>query len=511
MRPFAEENPQRRATLSPVRRAVHSGADALAASTSANTSVRRHDDGPAHATRRLAGLVRAAQAVLVLVIAVVLAYANAFGAAWQFDDFATLLAQPAANSLAGWWDALPGIRPLLKLSYALTRELGGGAVAVHATNIAIHALNACLLWALWRRWLPALSPSLQRPDVVALLAALLFALHPAATEAVTYASGRSISLAATFGLAALLADDLARAYASRRLFVWAGPLLFALALAVRETAVVIALVPLLRAWATGQPLRAELRRLRGWAGVLAAAALVALATPGYHVFFSVSLATRDLAAQAMGQLLAHGYLFTHPLMGFTNIDPDLRVPVAWSPTLTACAALLAVLVGTMFAVRRRQPWLAFAIGWYLLLLAPGNSLLPRLDLANDRHLYLALAGPMLVLACLLCRAAMRQRLRALAGAVTVSVCATLALATWQRNADYRSETALWQATVRDSPMKARAWLNLGYAHRLDGDFAHAAAAYRCALLLDPANAQAAIDLDLVAPGDVAPARCRPRG
>ncbi|WP_257387904.1 hypothetical protein [Tahibacter caeni] len=452
----------------------------------------------------------ASRAIAVLVAAVLLAYANAFGAAWQFDDFATFLVQSATQSLAGWRDALPGIRPLLKFSYALTRELGGGAVAVHATNIAIHALNAVLLWALWRRWLPALAPSLARADLAALLAAVLFALHPAATEAVTYASGRSISLAATFGLAALLADDAARTQPSRRASVLLGPLLFALALAVRETMVVIAAVPLLQAWTTGRPLRAELWRLRGYAVVLAAAAAAALATPGYHVFFGVSIATRDVAAQAMGQLLAHGYLLTQTLAGFTNIDPDLRVPAAWSPALTGCAVLLAALVAAMFAARRRRPWLAFAIGWYLLQLAPANSVLPRLDLANDRHLYLALAGPMLALSCGLAGAA-AGRLRVVAGAAALALCAALAFATMQRNADYRSEVALWQATVRDSPRKARAWLNLGYAHRLAGDAARAAAAYRCALMLDPANAQAAIDLDLVAPGDVSPATCPPAG
>lgn len=449
--------------------------------------------------------LRAAQAVAILVVAVALAYANALGAAWQFDDYATILRHPAMQSLDGWWHALPGIRPLLKLSYASTFELGGGAVAVHATNIAIHALNACLLWALWQRWLPELAPSLERRDLAALVGALLFALHPAATEAVTYASGRSISLAATFALAALVADDAARQRPSCRLCVWTAPLLFALALAVRETAVAIVAVPLLRAWATGQPLRAELWRLRGWGCVIAVAALAALATPGYHVFFGVSVATRDLAAQAMGQLLAHGYLVTQSLAGYTNIDPDLRVPAEWSTTLTACAALLAALVATMFAARRRWPWLAFAIGWYLLQLAPGNSLLPRLDLANDRHLYLALAGPMLVCAVVLAQA----RARVCAGVLVVAACALFAFATVQRNADYRSEIALWQATVRASPHKPRAWLNLGYAYRADGDVVRAAAAYRCVLLLDPAHAQAAINLDLVAPGDTAPAACPP--
>jgi tetratricopeptide (TPR) repeat protein len=225
------------------------------------------------------------------------------------------------------------------------------------------------------------------------------------------------------------------------------------------------------------------------------------------VFFGVSVATRDLVAQAMGQLLAHGYLITHPLAGLTNIDPDLRVPTVWSPMLTACALLLAALVAAMLLARRRQPWLAFAIGWYFMNLAPSNSLLPRLDLANDRHLYLALAGPMLVLACVLAHLVTRKRVRALAYAAAFALCAASALATVRRNTDYRSETALWQATVRDSPGKARAWLNLGYAYRLDGDLARAADAYRCALMLEPTNAQAAIDLDLVAPGDVAPAAC----
>ena len=454
-----------------------------------------------------AGAFRAMRCVCALVIAVALAYANAFAAAYQFDDFAAILANPATRSLAGWWHALPGIRPLLKLSYALTTELGGGAVAIHAANIATHALNACLMWALWRRWLPSLAPSLERIGPAALLGALLFALHPAATEAVTYASGRSISLAATFTLAALLADDAARTQPARRALAWSGPVLFAFALGVRETALVMPTIPLLRAWATGQPLRMEFRRLYRYAFVLAAAALAALATPGYHVFFGVSLATRDLVAQAMGQVLAHGYLITHSLVGFTNIDPDLRLPGAWSVQLTAYALLLVMLVVAMFVARRRQSWLAFAIGWYFLQLAPANSLLPRLDLANDRHLYLALAGPMLALACVLAHVAARERMRAATYAAAFALCATSAFATARRNADYRSETALWQATVRDSPRKARAWLNLGYAYRLHGEVVRAAAAYRCALMLEPANAQAAIDLDLIAPGDRAPATC----
>jgi len=41
--------------------------------------------------------------------------------------------------------------------------------------------------------------------------------------------------------------------------------------------------------------------------------------------------------------------------------------------------------------------LLFGLGWYALQLAPSRSLMPRFDLGNDRHLYLALVGLALVL------------------------------------------------------------------------------------------------------------------
>ena len=65
----------------------------------------------------------------------------------------------------------------------------------HATSVLIHALAAVALWALLRAWLG--SPSW------ALAGALIWALHPMHTSAVTYVSGRADPLAAMFVFAAL--------------------------------------------------------------------------------------------------------------------------------------------------------------------------------------------------------------------------------------------------------------------------------------------------------------------
>jgi len=72
--------------------------------------------------------------------------------------------------------------------------------------------------------------------------------------------------------------------------------------------------------------------------------------------------------------------------------------------------------------------------------------------------------------------------------------AVLAFVTAARNADYRSEQALWSAAARSSPNKARVWNNLGYAHALAGDLQAARSAYAKALQLDPAHGKAAANL-----------------
>lgn len=422
---------------------------------------------------------------------VLLVYANALSASFQFDDFNVIVNNPRVHGLAAWWRELPSIRPLLKLSYALNWMASPQAWGFHALNIGIHTLNTVLVWAWAALCLRQLQPERAIPRWAPIAVALLFALHPAATEAVTYVSGRSLSLMVSFYLASLLAHAIGREQARPGLSLLLSPLLFALALAVRETAVTLPLAILLLAWCRGRPLREELYALRVHLAVLALAAVAAAAMPAYRAFFSWSLGTRDTLAQIAGQIEAHSYLLLHTVLGLgTNIDPDLRVPTAVSAPLLASALGLAISIAFALGARRRWPWLNFGLLWYLLQLAPSNSLLPRFDLANDRHLYLALPGIALAMVAL----TLRLPWRPLALSLLLATLACLGFASVRRNDEYRTELALWQATVTASPNKPRAWINLGYARQLSGDRAGARLAYACALEIDPDNAQAITNL-----------------
>lgn len=430
------------------------------------------------------------RATTLLFIAVALAYGNALAGPWQFDDFDAVVDVPATHTLAAWWrDLGHGLRPLLKLSYLLDWQLGFGAAGFHFTNLLIHLGNALLVAALARRclahWLPQIEASARQR--AALVAALLFVLHPAHTEAVTYVAGRSVSL---MTLALLLA---VHAWLTQR---WRLALLvFVVAMAIKEPAAAILPLLLCLIEACGPRPASDAprwRRLVPFFALPMALGIWALASTRYRDFLSSSLETRDLAANLLSQLGALRYLAELAVgLRAPNIDPDLAEAVQWTPALFAIALALLALLICALRIRRRRPWLSFAIGWFFIALLPTNSLLPRYDLVNDRQLYFASIGPLLAIAAELALLRMMTPPRAYLAMPIIALLAVLMmLATRARNEDYRSEIALWRSTVAASPEKARPWNNLGYAYQLAGCQAQARKAYERALTLDPSYLRA---------------------
>ena len=437
------------------------------------------------------------RAVAILLAAIGIAYLNAFRGSFQFDDYNVIVHNPAVHSWGAWLHSMPGIRPLLKLSYVLSWAAGMGAPGFLLINVLCHGANVLLVYALAVRWSGTHGPREAAPRAVGLAAALLFALHPANSEAVTYISGRSVSLMATAYLGSLLIYLRGRERESRALAGLASPALFLAALAVKETAWTLPLALLL--WEAARPsggLREGFRRLWPHWAALALGATAMLALPGYRRLLEVSLATRSLAEQLLTQIGGQCYLLTQPLLLLRlNIDPDLPVHTTVTDGLLLQGAILAGLVVLGLMQLRHRPWLGVGLLWFFLHLLPTNAMLPRLDVANDRQLYLAMIGPGFLVAVTLPRIPWRSARWGVAAALLVA----LGAATVLRNHEYRSEVALWEATARSSPGKARAWNNLGYAHQLAANHEAARQAYLRALQLDPGYPKARANLDALPP------------
>jgi protein O-mannosyl-transferase len=419
--------------------------------------------------------------VLILAGTVAVVYLNSFRGAFQYDDYLVIVDNSGVHSWSAFLAGLPrGIRPLLKFTYTLNWTSGLGLFGFHLVNVTLHAANAVMFFHF-------ASKAIGASGFAALLSALLFAVHPVQTEAVTYICGRSVSLMAFFYLGSLLAYLRGRERRSRFLLYLASPILFLLATASKEVALTLPFALVL--------CEAVRRERTGWGEVLRAQAVhwvllgslavLFIAHAGYGRLLEVCFDIRGAADNLSTQLHGIPYLLSRLFLPHSlNFDPDLPVFSGWSTVLLPEALLLSALLAAGFIGLWKRSAAGFGIFWFFLHLVPTNSFIPRFDVANERQLYLSSWGLFLALAhgadLLRERCGVRW-----VTAVAVLLVVALGGFTVSRNAVYRSQVALWEDTARKSTGKARVQNNLGYSYELAGRFKEAEAAYLKALLTDP--------------------------
>ncbi|HYA66211.1 MAG TPA: hypothetical protein VEE84_05955 [Burkholderiaceae bacterium] len=471
---------------------------------------------------------------LVCALLAVAIYLPSLRASFQFDDWGVIVEDTRVRSLAAWADSMPGIRPLLKFTYALDNERGGTPAQFRAVNVVIHAINVVLVYALVYTL-----GSKQRRDgafvrLAALAATLLFALHPVQTEAVTYISGRSTCLSAFFALGSLLVwantVDAPKALPGR---LWSAAF-FAAALAVKETAIVVPLALLL--WQSvarplasaangpsrlAPPWRTRLIPIAPHVALALAALLVMSTWQPYRRLLETSLQARSIGSNLLAQADAF-FWFMGQLLCVAPPNPDPALPVAsLQPTATWVHAALAIAaIIAALSQLRRHPALAFGGLWFFLWLLPTNSVLPRLDVANDRQLYLAIIGPAWLVGLALAHLAHpHHRVTSHARRITARVALTaligaLALLTLYQNRIYVDEVTFWEAVVKRAPASARAADNLGVAYAMACRQGDAARQFDRALRLDPSDVRARVNARLlhegVIPGPTPPKACAQR-
>ncbi|MRR06148.1 MAG: hypothetical protein EG828_04270 [Deltaproteobacteria bacterium] len=193
---------------------------------------------------------------------------------------------------------LPGARkayyrPLLYLTFIFDNYVWGlQASFMHLENILLHACNAVLVFLISVRLFSSLKITSQLP---ALFAALLFALHPANTEAVNWISGRTDVLAGTFLLLSLYLLIRSLGSPGKALTLFAG-LAFFLACLCKDSAVfalpgilwlLVVFGELVRSSDSGKGVMAFLRKN------LYPGAVYCIATAAYFVLRHQALAAGD--------------------------------------------------------------------------------------------------------------------------------------------------------------------------------------------------------------------------
>lgn len=430
--------------------------------------------------------------LLILLCVTLVAYVNSLTGDFQFDDYNVIVFNSNVHSLASWAESISGIRPLLKLSFTFNWISGWGQFGFHFVNTLIHIVNTILVYLLSRC---LISKSTELDSYVtnntAFVVALLFALHPIQTEAVTYISSRSTSMMTLFYLGSLYAYNYGRTNGSIYWLYIVSPLFFLFSVLTKETALTLPFALLLweRFVISKQFVNIDILRFQflHWLS-FGLIILIVLHHPIYLDLLTVSFSERDIYHNLLTQLNGVTYLLSRLIwVHKLNIDPDLPVLTQWSLVLLVEAIFFLILLVIGLMSSRRHPWLSFGILWFFLHLIPTNSFIPRLDVVNERHLYLVNFGIFLLIAGSIAvqikNITAFQKMTITLGVISILV--VLTGFTIARNEVFSNQISLWEDTVKKSPKKARVHNNLGFSYALEGHFDKARSHYLQALRLKP--------------------------
>ncbi|MFO0681042.1 MAG: tetratricopeptide repeat protein [Sandaracinus sp.] len=393
-----------------------------------------------------------------------------------------LVTQPSWASFVSIWTEphFEAYHPLHLLSYWIDVPwLGAVGTPIRVTSLLLFAAAGFAMLS----WLRALGIG----RLSAVLATLVFVLHPVQVELVVWGTGRKDVLAALFAMLAWTAH--LRSTSAWDRSAWLSRAAFAAACLSKTSAVTLPLAMFAAdLWLARLPWReAALRQLPG---VVLAAVLGAI-TIGIWRGNEMIRPVEEAGSSATLVLASLSHALTtlafparvSPLYAMVEDDPPsplflgLGVVVvgallflAWSSRETRAGRLLGVGVTTFLAI-------------YL----PVANLVPTYYEFQDRHLSLPLIGLVVVLASVLDRGRDVGGDKLTPGIAILGLACVLPLAvrTMQYEAVWSSDARLWAHATTTHRRSYYAWIKLGEVRRDEGRFDGAIEAYTRAIEIRP--------------------------
>jgi protein O-mannosyl-transferase len=410
-------------------------------------------------------------AFLVVILGAI-AFSNVLRVPFHYADQQVIRDNPALHHVTRLPEALQveGAPPALTmLSLALNWFVAGdNPTLFHVVNIIIHLLNGVLVFLLCRHLLPT-----KAREPVAMIAGMVFVLHPLVTESVAYAVGRA-ELLATFCVLVSVLLFLRMARDDSQFRGWAfgaSVLAFALGCASGRGALVVPFLILAADWVVSGPSGVRKRlAVHGvfWSVLVAVLVLQCPVISGLHGQGADGARLAGLPADAQGTVFLRGVLLvTSP--GAQSVVHDLAVEEPKTMTAVLVAGGIAVAALVLLSLRSM---LGFALAWYLAALIPVWLLQTSGPVFTERMLYLPLAGAAFVLPWLFTFELEKKSLR-VAGALAATAVILIAGAfTFARNMAWRDEVTLWTDAALKSPQAPLPHHRLGELHRSLGEAAY---------------------------------------
>jgi len=428
------------------------------------------------------GIDSAGIAIALIVIAGIIVYLNSISGAFIWDDDHFVVGNVFLRS----WSYLPRIfttyvgegsgelynyyRPLAIFTYLIDYTVWKlDVTGYHLSNILLHVLVAVSVFWLGYR--------LAADRLLAFIAGLIFAVHPVYTQTVAYISGRPDSLAGIFLLIAfcIYAKKEWRRPVSMWIFMLAA---YVLALLSRENGVVLPGLILIYHYAFRRRIPAK-RFL-----TLCAIALLYL-VPRF-LLLEPSRGAPPFTVRFPGfgvAVLNYLRLLLLPLHLHQEYGQRL---FTWNDPRVAAGFLLGLfLLLYGLSRRKRDPLIAFGIGWFFVALIPAMNIFPVRTYMGEHWLYLPSIGLWLISAKLISSLLRSKRGRPASVVPGVLIIVCFGSLTVKQNNYFSEPLAFYERTLRYTPESARMHNNLGNIYFTRGRTEAAIRSWQEAITLDP--------------------------
>ncbi|KWT79578.1 tetratricopeptide repeat protein [Candidatus Magnetominusculus xianensis] len=477
----------------------------------------------------------------IIAVVCIIVYSNSFKAPFMFDDYTNIIEKSEISDIWQNKNNYSIIGPkanrrfVAMMSFALNYKLHGMDVwGFHAFNLIVHVLSAMLVYWLitlifrtpfFKAYLPTFGN-----DITALFTALLFAVHPVHTSAVTYIVQRYTSLATLFCLISLVAyvqSRFAGSRAGRYMFYILSLFSISLAMKTKEISITLPVIIVMT-----ELLFFEgnlLKRIR----YLLPSVLMILNIP-----VSLIITKSSNSAVINANIVEPNTVYSTFIVSATGLTPfeylltqfrviitylrllfvpvglnlDYDYPVFRSffmpEVILSFLVISSILASALYMLYRSAAMTnenhgryaarlyAFGILWFFTALSVESSVIPINDVINEYRLYYPSVGFFIAIMSVVVWVVENKGKREKVYAVTLfaGIIVTLSMMTLLRNEVWADRIRLWEDTARKSPNKARPHHNLGYDYIIRGRIADAEREYKRATILDPKLFQAYNDL-----------------
>ena len=455
--------------------------------------------------------------VVLLILVSTVVYLNSLSHDFVYDDMGTIVENKNISNLSNSFSSfftedyfkIAGIessyRPVATLSYFLIYAIAGlDPFYYHLASLLLHTINVVLVY-----WLASL---ILKNQLGALIAGLMFACHPALSEAVNCIDFNDDPLAALFFLLSLIVYIRLKAEDGRSnlggyflvlAFYFLGLLSKEMAITLPPIVVLYDLVlrddhkhPL----KINQLLTTLKKRAYYYAGFMAVSLFYLFLR--FHVFRIQG----GSGGHSYGSLLDRIVFLPQHMVDYLKIaffplnlsaDYVFSYPNSYLDISNIVAFFIMVgLVVISFFVLKKSKQIFFGIWWFLITLLPVSNIIEIYHPLADRYMYLPLIGFCLVLSTVIndtLHRILAPKIKNFFVLKLLSVAAILifyASATISRNSDWKDNFTLFSKTIENSPSSATAHGGLGTAYQLQGKYDDAIRAFKKAIELRPGHYKA---------------------